>query len=593
MDPAREYRRRLERRRESARREARRELAVSRARLAVAALFALLAWIVFREKALHAAWLALPLLAFLALVVVHERVIRARRRAERAARFYERGLARLEDRWAGQGEAGERFLSEDHPFALDLDLFGEGSLFELLCLARTRAGEETLARWLLEPAGPAEARRRQDAVEELRERLDLREDLSLLGLEVRAGLHPAELAAWGRAPAVSFPGWARSAAPTFSAIQIAGLVAWLGFGAGFWVLLVALLPASALSLWLRSRVRGVIEGLERPARDLALLSGLLARIESEQTGCEYLRELRAALEGEARPPSRRIARLGRLVELLDARRNTLFAPLGLLLLWGTQLAMIIEGWRARCGPSIPRWLEVAGEFEALGSLSGYAYERPGDPFPEIVDEGPLFRGESLGHPLLPERECVRNDLALGGELRVLVVSGSNMSGKSTLLRTVGVNIVLALAGAPVRAGRLSLSPLSLGATLRIQDSLLAGRSRFYAEITRLRDLVELTGGERPLLFLLDEILHGTNSHDRRIGAEGIVRGLIDRGAVGLVTTHDLALARVADELAPRAANVHFVDHLDEGEVAFDYRLRPGVVSRSNALALMRSVGLEV
>jgi DNA mismatch repair ATPase MutS len=196
--------------------------------------------------------------------------------------------------------------------------------------------------------------------------------------------------------------------------------------------------------------------------------------------------------------------------------------------------------------------------------------------------------------LIPETRNVRTDLKLSDEeRRVLIVSGSNMSGKSTLLRTVGINTVLALAGAPIRARRLRLTPLQVGASIRIQDSLQAGASRFYAEITRLRQIVELTEGELPVLFLLDEILHGTNSHDRRIGAEGVVRGLIERGAIGLITTHDLALARIAEELAPRAANVHFEDHLEEGKMTFDYRLRPGVVERSNALELMRSVGLEV
>jgi len=234
-----------------------------------------------------------------------------------------------------------------------------------------------------------------------------------------------------------------------------------------------------------------------------------------------------------------------------------------------------------------------GEFEALGSLAAYAYERPQDPFPELAEAEGCFEGEGLGHPLIPEGRNVRTDLRLSGELRVLVVSGSNMSGKSTLLRTVGVNAVLALAGAPVRARRLRLSPLEVGASIHVQDSLQAGASRFYAEITRLRQIVELTKGPRPVLFLLDEILHGTNSHDRRVGAEGVVRGLVGRGAIGLVTTHDLALALIADGLAPRAANVHFEDHLEAGKMTFDYRLRPGVVQRSNALELMRSVGLEV
>ena len=188
---------------------------------------------------------------------------------------------------------------------------------------------------------------------------------------------------------------------------------------------------------------------------------------------------------------------------------------------------------------------------------------------------------------------VRNDVRLSGDTRLLVVSGSNMSGKSTLLRTVGINTVLALMGAPVCATRLRVTPLRIGATLRIQDSLQEGRSRFYAEITRLRQIADLAKGSTPLLFLLDELFHGTNSHDRLVGATGVLRGLVDRGAIGLITTHDLALTAVADDLAPRAANVHFEDRFEGGELRFDYVMRPGPVTRSNALALMRAVGLDV
>jgi DNA mismatch repair ATPase MutS len=226
-------------------------------------------------------------------------------------------------------------------------------------------------------------------------------------------------------------------------------------------------------------------------------------------------------------------------------------------------------------------------------VAGYAYEHPSDPFPEIVEQGPLFDASGLGHPLLPSSACVRNDLRLDGGRLLLLISGSNMSGKSTLLRAVGVNVVLALAGAPVRAEALRVSPVSLGASIRINDSLEAGRSRFYAEITRLRQLMEIARDRPPLLFLLDEILHGTNSGDRRTGAEAVVKGLLDRGGLGLVTTHDLALAGIAEALAPRARNVHFEDHLEGGRMAFDYRLKDGVVRKSNALALMRAVGLDV
>ena len=231
--------------------------------------------------------------------------------------------------------------------------------------------------------------------------------------------------------------------------------------------------------------------------------------------------------------------------------------------------------------------------EALSALSGYAHEHPEDPFPEIVEDGPCFEAKGLAHPLIPRSQSVCNDLSIGPELRLLLVSGSNMSGKSTLLRMIGVNVVLALAGAPVRAQRLSVSPVVLGTAMRIVDSLQQGVSHFYAELRRLRAIIEASDGELPVFFLLDEILHGTNSHDRQIGAAAVVRALIDSGAVGLVTTHDLALTQIASDSGLRGENAHFTDRVENGRIFFDYKLRPGVVERGNALELMRSVGLEV
>jgi DNA mismatch repair ATPase MutS len=240
-----------------------------------------------------------------------------------------------------------------------------------------------------------------------------------------------------------------------------------------------------------------------------------------------------------------------------------------------------------------RWIDAVAELEALASLAGQAYEHPADCWPELVEGAPCLVARAAGHPLLAEARCVRNDVSLDAQRRVLVVSGSNMSGKSTLLRTIGTNAVLAQAGAPVRAAALRMTPLAVGASIRLHDSLQEGHSRFYAEIRRLRQIVDATEGPLPVLFLLDEVLHGTNSHDRRIGAEAVVRSLVARGAIGLVTTHDLALARLAESPELHAANVHFQDELIDGQMHFDYRMRPGVVTRSNAIELMRAVGLEV
>jgi DNA mismatch repair ATPase MutS len=272
----------------------------------------------------------------------------------------------------------------------------------------------------------------------------------------------------------------------------------------------------------------------------------------------------------------------------------MFAPFAYFLLWRPQLACAIEAWRRRSGARIEDWLRALGELEALTSLATHAHDHPQRPFAEIAEAGagPRFEAVALAHPLLAT--CVPNDVSLGGDgARLIVLSGSNMSGKSTLMRTVGVNTVMALAGAPVRASRLCLTPLAVGATLRIQDSLMAGTSRFYAEVSRLRQLVELAGGSVPLLFLVDEILAGTNSADRRVGAAAVLRGLVERGALGIASTHDLALTEIVSDLQGRAANMHFEDQLQDGRLHFDYRLRAGVVQRSNALALMRAVGLDV
>jgi hypothetical protein len=589
--PHEEITRRLAARREAIGQLDRRDRRLATARLAVFLAAAALAVLSLAPPRLHAGWLAAPGGVFVVLAVVHDRVFQARRRARRAVAFHERALARMEGRFAGTGTPGEAFAEPAHPFAQDLDLFGRGSLFELLCAARTLPGEERLASWLLAPAAPGELRARQRAVHSLVPRLDLREDLAVLGDDVRAAVDARSLAAWGEEEALVEP-WLLPASLALGAAAAAALAGWAGGLVGPAPLGVVLLAEWGFARSLRGPVSRALGGVERPAAELRVLALLLARLEREPFEDERLRALQAALGG---PASARISALVSTVARMEWARNQLFAPLAFALAWQPLHAALVERWRRASGRAVRAWLDATAELEALSSLAGHAFEHPEDPFPEIVDPGAerrvLLDGAALRHPLLAN--AVPNDVRLGeGAPHVLLVSGSNMSGKSTYLRTVGVNVVLALAGAPVRAARLRLTPLALGATLRIQDSLQAGRSRFYAEITRLKELADLAGGGVPLLFLLDEILHGTNSHDRRIGAEAIIRGLAAKGAIGIVTTHDLALTELAGTDAP-LANAHFEDQVRDGEIAFDYRLRPGVVQHSNAIALMRAVGLEV
>ena len=591
--PRDEYSRRLEVRRRSLANRERWERRLADGRLAAFSLgAALLAWALWSGR-ISWAWAVGPAVVFLALVVVHARVARFTRRAARAVAYYENGLKRIDGDWAGTGVQGLSYLDAEHPYAADLDLFGSGSLFERLCTARTRAGEERLAAWLLAPTDPDSIRARQGAVVELRPKLDFREAVALLGADVREGIDPEGLTSWGSAPAVFTARLPALIAPVLAALGIAALVVWVATAVGSKPLVAIAAVEIVYFLTQKGRVRRVLGSVERRTHDLILISELLARLEGESFAHPHLARLRGALETKGAPASRRVARLARLLNLIDWGNNQMFAPIAALLLWKTQLAMRVDAWRVRNGPEIAGWLAAVGEFEALESLAAFAFENPGDPFPEIADDETVYEASALGHPLIAESKCVRNDVRLGGDLRVLLVSGSNMSGKSTLLRTVGVNAVLAFAGAPVRANRLRLSVLSIGATLRVQDSLQAGRSRFYAELTRIRTLAGMAERPPALLFLLDEIFHGTNSHDRTVGAEAVIRGLINRGAIGFVTTHDLALAAVAERLTPQALNVHFEDQLVGGTLHFDYRMRPGIVTHSNALALMRAVGLDV
>ena len=589
--PIDEYRTRLDRLRARGDALSRLDTRCSRARLLIF-LAGIVLGLLWWRGLMAVSWAAVPAVVFIGLVRYHDGVVAARSAVARSIVFYERGLARVEDRWPGTGEPGDRFRDDRHLYANDLDLFGRGSLFELLSIARTRAGEDTLAAWLTRPAPPGEIRARQDAVRELTPALDLREGLALAGADVGASVDGDGLVAWAEgAPVLTRP-WLRGCAGVLTTLVV--VAGGYGIVSGNYAPVVAVLVLEAVfSIPQRARVQRALHAADGPARDLDVLAHVLDRLERERFTSARLAALHQTLSTAAVPASTAIRGLHRLIELHDWQHNQFFAPVAAALLWGTHLAWAIERWRRVHGAQVRAWLQTVGEFEALSSLSAYRYEHPDDIWPEIVEGGARFEATAVGHPLIPSAQMAPNDVRLSGDMGLLVVSGSNMSGKSTLLRTVGIKAVLALAGAPVRAAEMRLTPVAIGATLRIQDSLQEGRSRFYAEITRIRELADASRGSLPLLFLLDELLQGTNSHDRLVGASGVLRSLVARGAIGLITTHDLALTSIADALAPRAANVHFEDRFEGGEMHFDYRLKPGPVTRSNAIALMRAVGLDV
>lgn len=594
LSPSEEYNKRLQTREQRVAHFEQLHIRYGNLRLLIVVATVVAAWFSLHREAFSPWWLLLSPAIFIAIAIVHAKILRDRACAERAVDFYRKGLARIEDRWRGTGAPTTPIDTHTSLYASDLDLFGEASLFQLLSLARTRMGEETLAAWLLAPAPIAEITQRHAALTELRPCLDLREDIAILGPisgeDLKVGIHPKALTQWAEAPNLLTRPWLRWVSLLLAIAAIAGAIIWaqLGTKTPFFAIVII---ETIITASVRNQIAAVFNDTDRALADLQLLSSLLARLEREPFQSSRLQTLKAQITSHHLPGSQAIARLRNIVEYIRSRDNVFTRLLDIPLLYSVQVAYAAEAWRAAHGAAVRSWLNAIGDAEALLSLSAYSYEHPADPFPEFVTSAPCLIAQQLGHPLIPAAKCIRNNVEISDKTRLLIISGSNMSGKSTLLRAVGINTVLAMAGAPVRADKMKLTPLQIGASILINDSLQDGSSRFYAEITRLQHICELAEKNPPVLFLLDELLQGTNSNDRLTGAEGVVRALLAAGAVGIITTHDLALTNIGNQSNSR--NAHFQDQIEDGKMKFDYKLQEGVVTKSNGIELMRLIGLKV
>ena len=549
---------------------------------------------------------------FIALSIWHEVVIRALARAQAAVTYYADGIARIEDRWMRETPSGERFrdptsplrgyveTGRNHPYADDLDVFGPASLFQLLSSCRTPMGEERLAHWLLQPSKIPDIRERQSRVAALRVRVDLRERIAVANAGRRRSIHVERLIAWAEDRSSLPP--LRIVAIALAVSFLATLTLYLNGGPGIYLGMISVINVLMLA-WLGRRADAIAERLSSAAESAALdlLSNVIKAIEAESFDDPALVAMSRRLTGGTGvPASRGIARLARISDWSDSRHNAFLKLSEIPILFTLQLAYAAESWRRDHGSKLRDWVDAVGEMEALLSLAGYSYEHPSYSFPELIESPqPILDATEVAHPLLPA-SAVSNSLELQAvpqapspKPQVLIVSGSNMSGKSTLMRTVGINAVLAFAGAPVRAAKLRLTPLAIGTCLRHTDSLQEHRSGFYTEALRIRAICDLLDGPLPVLFLFDELLSGTNSKDRRVAAEGVIRTMISRGAIGMVTTHDLALTETAAIFPGQVTNAHLQDTVENGQMSFDYKLRDGVITHSNALELMRMIGLDV
>jgi MutS domain V len=584
-----------------------RAIGLARAAVALAALGLIVALVWASLSPL--AWIAVASLTLLfgVFVVLHRSAFARRARFEAVRRFHERGLDRLSGRWTEFARDGESFRSTEHPYSDDLDVFGRASLFQLLNAAETPFGERALAASLAPPPHankpPTEDRawirdlgERHAALKDLAPRLAFRERLSSVCHVVSAE----------RPDPGPFIVWAESSKP-LAAPRAALIASWLlpplailsmtlgaklGLPRGAWIGVV-LVELAFLAVY-RRRTTPIVAAASSREGTLARFAEVFAAIEGEVFDAPLLRGIQAKLHASGTKVTREMAALARIVGFVDARQNEVFrlfiAP---LLLWDFHCAVALDRWRTRAGPRVREWFETLGEIEALASVAGFAFDHEDHAWPELA-EAAGFQALALAHPLLGEGRRVANDVALLGVGTALLVTGSNMSGKSTLLRAMGLNAVLALAGAPVCAKKLVLGRVTVATSMRVRDSLEAGVSHFLAELNKLQRVVDLARTSPPVLFLLDEILHGTNSRERLIGARAIVRALLDLEALGAVSTHDLGIAERTPELEGRVSNVHFEEQVDEkGVMTFDYKLKSGVVHTSNAIRLMRAVGLEV
>ena len=551
-------------------------------------------------------WLAgagvLALLLFAGLVVLHRRSRRSEAWYASLAGLCDEGVARMERRWDDLPPDSTEPPSADHLFSRDLDLFGRASVMQLLGMVGTWQGRSRLRGWLLDGASPDEVASRQDAVLELAAMPEFREVWTATARGVPDGADDATDAVvrWagsgGRHSLPAAAVWIARVVPVVTLALVTVELVRPG-GQPLWILPLAI-SAWALRRW-RTPVAEVFAGAGVGESTLSRRLDLVLQAERLDPASARLREVRDALGRGGVTASRGLRRLRQWVALAEVRLSQLHFPLNLLFLWDFHVAGGLEGWRGKWGTGVAGWIDGLAELDALAALGSLAHENPDWTLPRFTAE-PAIHGEGLGHPLLPPDGCVRNTVTVGPPGTILVVTGSNMSGKSTLLRAIGVNAVLARAGSAVCAGSMSLPDLAIATCMRVEDSLADGTSLFMAELERLKAVVEASSG-RPSggpipLFLLDEILHGTNTAERQVAARTVLGTLVTSESIGAVSTHDLELTDVP-ELREATVPVHFEEQVSRASdgtprVRFDYRLRPGPATSTNALTLLEVVGLR-
>lgn len=561
-------------------------------------------------------WVGLGLfIAFVVAAVRHQVLLRRRNDAELMHQVNTRALQRYDGNWQHFPMKGEGYGTPEHPYGHDLDLFGQGSLFQMLNVTTTWFGQQTFSQWLLQRATPEELKERQGLVADLKERLDLRQYIEREGLRIEADpreADPESFLAWVEAPneildkqwlwglALIVPPWVvvsmsiwmwKVLPPWFAGIENPAKFA--PYSAWWW--LIPWFVVVGMFFLFTSVCQKNFSRVIFHERAFSLYRSLFEKIDLEEAKGQPFEAIQQSLRKQGWAPHEAMKRLQFLIDLAEVRQSPIVhLPFNLLVMWDIHCLFAMERWKKRVGPVVREWFKEVGRIEALSCLAGLAYDNPDYTFPAFADEGELiFEAKDLGHPLLPREGRVTNDFSLDADAPLALITGSNMSGKSTMLRAIGLNAVLAYTGSVVCAESLRLSMLQVGTSMRISDSLEQGVSYFMAELQRINRIVSLREGEVPLLYLLDEILHGTNTRERRIAAMGIIQLLQEAQSIGCVTTHDLELAEECKALGERVQFMYFTDLIEEQSMTFDYHLREGICPTTNALRLLQIVGIPL
>ncbi len=539
--------------------------------------------------------LGISLMLFITLVVRHDKIIKQASICGNLAEINKRCQQRIESDWTYFKDEGREYMDPNHPYINDLDIFGHASLFHWINTANSYHGRKILSEKLKNSAKDVDTiKKQQNAIKELAAKLDFCQDLECRGMAGKdISNDPEKLFLYAEAKTRLFPvKGLHYLLYILPGITVLSFLMYYFYGYSIYIPLTSLIIQVIVNVIGFSKVNLIMANIYSHKIKIEVYQSMLEVVEKEQFVDNYLLELHAVLFNNKKSASQQIKNLDKIVGALGLRYNPIVhIIINNIFFWDFHCVLALERWKEASGLSLRNWIHTLGTFEALSSLALIAQLNPQWNYPSFELNQLIIQAADMGHPLINDKTRVVNDFAINNQ--ICIITGSNMSGKTTFLRTIGVNLVLAYAGAPVCARNFRCSILDVFTSMRVADDLNSGISTFYAELLRIKMIIEYAKKEQPMLFLIDEVFRGTNSQDRVVGARNVLMNLNKSWILGLISTHDYELCNFENDESDRIKNAHFTETYHEGEISFDYKLRPGRCETANAKYLMKMVGIEI